>query len=290
MSWLTRARQAASKLAAELRPAPFELPANRQRLVDFTSDKLACWQLQTDAPIGGHSQCALTPMNDGSSSSHAVWSGHTSLEADRLKQQQFAKSDQKKVASRVGFSAIMLTVEDEAWALRDFHGLCLRCRPLDARKYVLTLRAANTLGDHRTEDLYQTLLQPFVRHAKPAEEAAEVEPEAAAATAATATGGNVAPAGNAAACGAESPLLDVRVPWGAFTLTWRGYVQSERPPAMNLDQISHVGLLLADSTAGDFGIELSQLSAFRFDEHELVHDAHVRECFELNRLAGYEPG
>ena len=96
----------------------------------------------------------------------------------------------------------------------------------------------------------------------------------------------------ASSAGAEEaplePLLDVRVPWGAFTLTWRGYVQSERPQAMHLARVNSVGLLLADKAAGDFGIELARLSAFRFQEGEERRDDHVAKCLELNERAGYE--
>ena len=83
-------------------------------------------------------------------------------------QQEFQRSDQKATASKVGFVAMMLPIEDRAWMLHEFHGVCLTCRPRDARNYVLTLRSENALGEHRTEDLYQTRLQPFVAHAKPA--------------------------------------------------------------------------------------------------------------------------
>ena len=283
-----------ARLVAKLRPAPFDPPPTRLPLLKFSADKLDSWQLQTDAPIGGFSEAALSPLPGVEGC--ALWSGVTSLDADRLVQQQYRRSDQKAVASKVGFAAMMLPVEQERWALYDYHGLCLTCRPRDARNYVLTVRAAGSLGDHRTEDLYQTLLQPFVQHAKPAAatDGQDADDDRAAQVAAvTATGG-----GDVAGGGGSSPeqpdgptgppLLDVRVPWGAFTLTWRGYVQSPRPPAMHLENMNTVGLLLADKTAGDFGIELKGLSAFRYEDGEDSRDEHVRKCLELNLEAGYE--
>ena len=57
---------------------------------------------------------------------------------------------------------------------------------------------------------------------------------------------------------------------------------------MNLDRISHVGLLLSDSTAGSFAIELGGISAFRYHEDELLRDPHAREALRLNELSGYE--
>ena len=60
-----------------------------------------------------------------------------------------------------------------------------------------------------------------------------------------------------------------------------------RPPAMNLDRITHLGFLLADTREGEFACELHEVSAFRYDEHELVHDAHAREALRLNEERGY---
>ena len=278
-----------ARLVAKLRPAPFDPPPTRLPLLNFSADKLDSWQLQTDAPIGGFSEAALSPLPGVEG--RALWSGVTSLDADRLVQQKYRRSDQKAVASKVGFAAMMLPVEEEHWALYDYHGLCLTCRPRDARNYVLTVRAAGSLGDHRTEDLYQTLLQPFVTHAKPAAttEGQDADDDhAAQVAAATATGGGDGGSSLKQSDGPTGPLLDVRVPWGAFTLTWRGYVQSPRPPAMHLENMNTVGLLLADKTAGDFGIELAGLSAFRYEDGEDSRDEHVRKCLELNLEAGYE--
>ena len=263
-----------SRIASRLRPTAFDVPPTRLPLLSFEAEKLARWQLQTDAPIGGFSEGTLDTIGDSPGSRRALWSGRTSLEVDRLVQQQFGKSDQKAVASKVGFVAMMQQLQEGQWELTEFHGLCLRCRPRDARNYVLTVRATGTLGDHRTEDLYQTLLQPFVAHAVPT----DVTDHEDADSVARPVGGD----------GADEPLLDVRVPWGAFTLTWRGYVQGERPPAMHLDRINSVGLLLADKTAGEFCIELGGLSAFRYEEGEEARDEHVRRCLELNAQRGYD--
>ena len=342
MSLFTRIRSAASKLAhgwgEKAIESAFELPPSRLPLLGFAKDTVDKWQLQTDSPIGGFSECSLTPFHAGIHVDDAprllrpsaMWAGHTSLDADRLIQQQFEKSDQKAVASKVGFAAMMLSVENAEWPdLHDYHGLCLTCRPQDARQYVVTMRAANVLGDHRTEDLYQTMLQPFVAHAKPVEASeralATIEEleEMMQKTNSVVTMLTERSDGTGEVMalmdrreGAEArglewnnqyvedllaskkvapppdvpPLIDVRLPWGAFRLTWRGYVQGveQHPPPMHLDRISHVGLLLADKTAGGFGIELANISAFRYDEDEMVRDEHVRQCMELNRQAGYD--
>ena len=283
-----------SKASAWLRAPDFlEPPPAHKALVNFAPDTLERWTMMTDKRIGGSSKCALTPIEGAGE--RALWSGHTSLDVDRLVQQQYGKSQQKAVASKVGFVSMMLPMQESNLGLYDFHGLRLTCRPRDARKYVLTLRAGGSLGDHRTEDLYQTSLQQFVPHAKPAVAKDDVDAdgvgssEAAQASGDDGDGGaSLRSGGPDAAATAHEPLLDLRIPWGAFLLTWRGHVQTEKPPAMNLDKLNYVGLLLADKSAGEFAIELGGLSAFRYGDDESVHDDHVRHCLGLNVAMGYD--
>ena len=253
--------------------------------------------LQTDYSIGGFSRCDLNPSPAG-----MVWSGTTALEADPLRQKAVPKSDQKKKASRVGFVAMRADVEDLGWELHDFHGLTLRGRFPDDRKYVMNLRTAAVLDDCRLDDLYQVGIFPFLRHAKPVAmddtghlDASDSSLGLTAAAAAEAgsvaetAGVDVASTSHQVVASGEAPLVDVRIPWGAFQLTWRGYLQFDRPPAMHLGKISHVGILLADApAAGPFSVELSSLSAFRYTEEEERSEAYVREHLARNRDLGYE--
>jgi len=253
---LTALRAAAAKVIAEVvqaeRTQLSALPT-RVPLIHFAEKDLGRWQLQSDTSIGGFSKCSLVPT----SASTAVFSGSIELEADVQRQRQ-QRSDQGKLASKTGFCAMRTAVSEvDGWpSLYDFHGLSLRLRP-DARGYVLNVRADSILGDDRTDDLYQTSIRPFLRGARAPE---PHQPE----------------------------LLEVRIPWGAFALTWRGCVQSSRPPPMNLNRLTHVGLLLADGEGGAFSCELESISAFRFDEDEQVHDPFVREALRLNVDRGYD--
>ena len=110
-----------ARLVAKLRPTPFDPPPTRLPLLKFSADKLDSWQLQTDAPIGGFSEAALSPLPGVEG--RALWSGVTSLDADRLVQQKYRRSDQKAVASKVGFAAmtkanVELTEADASFAVR----------------------------------------------------------------------------------------------------------------------------------------------------------------------------
>ena len=71
-------------------------------------------------------------------------------------------------------------------------------------------------------------------------------------------------------------------------MTWRGNVQGALPPAMNLDRVTHVGLLLADGKEGPFCCEVESISAFRYDEHEQTHDSMAIEALRLNLERGYD--
>ena len=253
---LAALRARAAKVIAEVvqaeRTQLSALPT-RVPLIHFAEKDLGRWQLQSDTSIGGFSKCSLVPA----SASTAVFSGSIELEADVQRQRQ-QRSDQGKLASKTGFCAMRTAVSEvDGWpSLYDFHGLSLRLRP-DARGYVLNVRADSILGDDRTDDLYQTSIRPFLRGARTPE---PHQPE----------------------------LLEVRIPWGAFALTWRGCVQSARPPPMNLNRLTHVGLLLADGESGAFSCELESISAFRFDEDEQVHDPFAREALRLNVDRGYD--
>ena len=90
MSLFTRIRSAASKLAhgwgEKAIESAFELPPSRLPLLGFAKDTVDKWQLQTDSPIGGFSECSLTPFHAGIHVDDAprllrpsaMWAGHTS--------------------------------------------------------------------------------------------------------------------------------------------------------------------------------------------------------------------
>lgn len=291
---LSRARSALSKLThfSGLDPPQSHLP-----LLQFTTDNLSKWELTSDQEIGGYSQATLEPSADG-----IVWSGKTSRDVDPARQRLVPKSDQKKKASRVGFVAMRMDVRTgEAgilssggypWALTEYHGLRIRGR-FDQRKYVFNIRADNVLGELRYDDLYQALIHPYIPFAKPvsADNFDEVQPmETIADGAGTATPAAHNP-GSELTDAELPPMVDVRVPWSAFTLTWRGYIQGEESPPMHLDRITHMGMLLSDPTSetvGPFRMELASLSAFRYDDEEILHDPQVREAFRSNVEQGYD--
>lgn len=236
-------------------------PPSHLPLLHFAGESaLERWTLQSDVSIGGFSECSLTMAT----ASTAVFSGTIALESDPVRQEK-QTSDQGKHATRTGFCAMRTAVSSDGWpTLHDFHGLSLRVRP-DTRSYILNVRADNILGDSRNEDLYQTPIQPFLPRRPLTAMSSEAEAEA-----------------------EVDELVDVRIPWGAFSLTWRGHVQSTRPPTMNLDRLTHVGLLLADGADGPFRCELESVSVFRYDDDELVHDPLVREAMRLNVERGYD--
>lgn len=266
-----------------------EPPAMHQSLVRCTLPEVEKWKVLTDYSIGGFSECTLEPSPRG-----MVWSGETSREVDVARQKLVPRSDQKKRASKVGFVALRLDVRqyqedgfistEGKWDLHEYHGLRIRGR-FDSRKYILNVRADNVLEENRPDDLYQALIHPYLPHATPAGRGFDVEQDEELEEASD---------GMAEVSNEDSdqpPIVDVRVPWGAFTLTWRGYVQSLTPPAMNLGRITHLGFLLTDptdETAGPFRVELSSISAFRYDDDEMKHDPQVREAMRLNREHGYE--
>ena len=267
MRLLSRLRAAGAQALNDLVRAhegQLSSPPARLPLLDFAGDAaIARWLLHTDKGVGGFSECQLEALSPAS----ALWSGVTALEADTTVQTAQV-NDQGKVASKTGFVAMRTRVADEAWALHDFHGLCVRMRP-DARKYVLNVRADNVLGDDRTDDLYQVTMCPFLEEA-------------------VASGASAGDAPAPPEPEQQQPMVDVRIPWGAFTLTWRGYVQGVRPPAMHLDRITHVGFLLSDGEDGPFACEMGALSAFRYEDEELKHSAHARAAMRLNAERGYE--
>jgi hypothetical protein len=258
---LTRLRAAGAKALSDLRHAhdtQLSEPVSLLPLLEFAAEPaLARWRLATDADYGGFSECRLSP---GSSSSSLLWSGHTRVGADSERQSEVV-NDKGRVASNTGFCGMRVRVEEEGWRLHDFHGLQVRMRP-DARHYILNVRADSVLGDSRLDDLYQAPLRPYI-----------------AASVAAARGADL---GSAA-------MADVRVPWGAFTLTWRGYLQGDRPPPMNLDRITHMGFLVRTGEAdAPFECEFERISAFRYSEHEMIHDPHARAALALNAELGYD--
>ena len=244
----------ASQLLRGLKAAhadPFGLPTHLP-LLAFGGGEAALrrWVLASDQVHGGLSESTLATASANS----AVWSGHTALE---LAHKPKAGIGAQKKAARTGWCAIRTDVGDEGWELDDFHGLALRFRP-DHRRYVLNLRCDSVLGDARIDDLYQAWLPEISRAGH------------------TASGGGG---------GGEDGLAEVRIPWGAFQLTWHGYVQDHQP-AMNLARVTHVGLLVADRSGGAFEAELGSLAAYRYADDELNEPA-VRGALELNEMQGY---
>ena len=243
--------------ATQLSPLPL-----RAKLLSFAEERdLARWIITSDKCIGGFSEATLCRA----SASAASFRGATKLKSDPSRQALYM-SDQGKQASKTGFCAIRTTVSCESWpTLYDFHGVCIRMRP-DRRSYIVNIRAETVLGDERMDDLYQAATGPFVAHAM--------------ATAAAEKGARQG--------GERQAMIDIRVPWGAFSLSWRGHVQGPRPPAMNLQKITHIGLLIADGKDGEFHCDFESISAFRYNEEEMYRDPFVMDAMELNVDRGYE--
>mmetsp|Transcript_8823 Transcript_8823/g.18355 ORF Transcript_8823/g.18355 Transcript_8823/m.18355 type:complete len:167 (+) Transcript_8823:2-502(+) len=157
------------------------------------------------------------------------------------------------------------SVAEEFWDLSEFDGVCLRVRP-DRRRYMFNIRTAGPLDDNRKEDIYQAPLPRF----PPSEHATQIQRE-------TPWAHGVLPD--------DDGWITYRIPWGAFMLTYRGYVQPH-PQAMNLAKMSHFGLLIADGLADDFAMELGEITAFRY--HDSEHNvAHVRAGLQLNEAHNY---
>lgn len=279
------------------------------RLLSFAGEAaLERWSLQTDQSVGGFSESSLVPHGERS----ALWSGRTELSADPSRQKAVL-NPQRREASKTGFCGIRTAVGDE-WRtgafgmgedLHDYHGLCVRMRP-DARAYIINLRTDSMIDLDRTEDLYQAVLrpQPLAQHEAYAKGVlgTEASPRAPVMgmparpvvapplelpeSAGSGASGDAGAAGVAGAAAANE-MLDIRVPWGAFLLTYRGYIQSSTPPPMHLNNISHVGFLLADGRHGPFELELESISAFRYDEDDYHTDEATRRGLDLNTAAGY---
>uniref|UniRef100_A0A7S0NQ62 NADH:ubiquinone oxidoreductase intermediate-associated protein 30 domain-containing protein n=1 Tax=Calcidiscus leptoporus TaxID=127549 RepID=A0A7S0NQ62_9EUKA len=86
-------------------------------------------------------------------------------------------------------------------------------------------------------------------------------------------------------CPLKGEWAQLRIPFGAFMVTWRGYVQSAQR-SMNLEAITRLGVLIADRKAGDFSLELDDISAFRFHDEEMS-DPLVKRALRLNGELGY---
>ena len=95
--------------ATQLAPPPSHL-----RLLDFVgAGSLERWQLQSDASIGGFSECSLQPATAAT----AVFSGSIALETDPERQEAYV-SDQGRTASKTGFSAMRTAVDGNECAFR----------------------------------------------------------------------------------------------------------------------------------------------------------------------------
>lgn len=86
---------------------------------------------------------------------------------------------------------------------------------------------------------------------------------------------------------APGEWCELRVPFCHFELTARGYVQLDKNRAMNLGNLQHVGVLLADSKTADFKLEIEEIEAFRFDDEEMLKDEVVMEMLSFNNEMGY---
>uniref|UniRef100_A0A7S0LVG7 NADH:ubiquinone oxidoreductase intermediate-associated protein 30 domain-containing protein n=1 Tax=Coccolithus braarudii TaxID=221442 RepID=A0A7S0LVG7_9EUKA len=115
----------------------------------------------------------------------------------------------------------------------------------DARHYVLNLRTAGLL-DGMDQDVFQAHIPP---------------------------------------CPLKGEWAQLRIPFAAFSVTWRGYMQGAQR-SMNLEAISSVGVLIADRKHGDFNLEVDEISAFRFGDEE-VQDPLVARLLRQNEELGY---
>ena len=218
---------------------------SEQLLLRF-GGSMSRWALASDHALGGHSECAL---DEASSDEHErdgalLFTGSTSLDLDDSRKSTERNEDNRAV-SKTGWCAMQTEVAAEGWELEEFHGLMLRVRHSGERSFVLNLRSEGVLGGTERYDLYQAHLPPPVR---------------------------------------PGEWCTLRIPFGAFQLTWRGYVQQFQP-AINRNRLSHLGLLVADEAAGHFAIELGSLAAFRVDAAS--NEPWVQDVIALNELKGY---
>jgi NADH dehydrogenase [ubiquinone] 1 alpha subcomplex assembly factor 1 len=117
----------------------------------------------------------------------------------------------------------------------------------DARRYILNIRTFGILGGEDV-DIFQAIVPPAPR---------------------------------------PGEWCELRMPFSAFQLTSRGYIQANQNRAMHLGNLRHIGLLLADQTTGVFHLEMEEIEAFRFGEEEMARDGGVREMLQNNEDMGY---
>ena len=151
-----------------------------------------------------------------------------------------------RTATKTGWCSMRTMVEDEEWVLEDFHGIRLLCRP-DDRRYVMNLRTHRPLGDQGShlQDVYQAHIPR----------------------------------------GATGEWAEVRLPFSAFMLTWRGYVQPAH--GMDVNRLGSLGILVADKSAGPFALELGHVDAFRYEQREMMRDEAVMSALRANEELGY---
>jgi hypothetical protein len=56
---------------------------------------------------------------------------------------------------------------------------------------------------------------------------------------------------------------------------------------MNLHQLSQLGFLVADQTAGPFALEVATIDAFRYSMREMQRDSRVQKALQANEELGY---
>ena len=228
-----------------------------------SEEMLSRWELANDRMFGGLSECTLSLGAEDS----IRFSGSTSLELNP--DLPIIKNEKGKRVTKTGWCAMQAEVLDEGWVLEDSDGLLLRVRHSGERNFFFNLRSEGVLGEERM-DLYQAQIPPPPKPMEWCALPAHRRPCV------------FAQARRASTCARRSTVV---IPFGAFQLTWKGYVQSVQP-AINRNRIKHIGLLLSDKAAGPFSIELDELSAFRVDPTS--QEPHHQAILKLNQMRGYE--
>lgn len=215
--------------------APFARPRTRERLFSFaTPSALDAFYVYSDLQDGGRSTAEWR---------HEARDGGVGVFCGRLDSGFDASLEQSTRATPATFSGALMvrsgyasvrSIEPAPFGeLDEFDGLALTVRS-DSRPYVVNVKTARLMQD--TQEVFQALVPP--------------PPPLRAAPGA---GGARAPP-RGLEPGEMGPWREVRIPWDAFRLTWRGFVQ---PQEVNLDprRVDSLGIALyvADRGQEDLG-------------------------------------
>ncbi|KAG8459139.1 hypothetical protein KFE25_002546 [Diacronema lutheri] len=218
--------------------APFAQPRSRETLFSFASPAaLDAFYAYSDEQDGGRS--AAVWRHEARDGGIGVFCGHldtgfdAALEADaRATPASFAGARMV----RSGYASVRSMEPAPFGELDEFDGVALVVRS-DSRPYVVNIKTARFMQD--TQEVFQALVPP-----PPPSPPAQDAPHA---TAAAARPRRLQP-------GEMGAWREVRIPWDAFRLTWRGFVQ---PQDIKLDprRIESVGIALyaADPAHADIG-------------------------------------